>query len=58
MIMELTYLLLNKINIADWSSAQLEFFNKFSQSELEIILKNAKYLEGNSIIQASSSWKS
>lgn len=58
MIMELTYLLLNNSKIADWSSEQLEFINKLSHSEIEIILNNVQNLKDNSIIQVSSTWKS
>lgn len=57
MIMELTYLLLNKVNIADWSPAQLEYLNELSQAEIDILHKNVEHASYNSVMPLSSSWR-
>ncbi|MER2006132.1 MAG: hypothetical protein ABS939_01665 [Psychrobacillus sp.] len=57
MIMELTYLLLNKVNIADWSPAQLEYLNELSQAEIDILHKNVEQASYNSVMPLSSSWR-
>lgn len=57
MIMELTYLLLNKVNIADWSPAQLKFLNELSQAEINILLNNVEKASYNSIMPLSNSWR-
>jgi hypothetical protein len=57
MIMELTYLLLNKVNIADWSPAQLEFINELSPAEIDILINNIEHASCNSIMPLSSSWR-